>query len=37
MSVRWPACLSTLPTRYDFDSWREYSYLDEENLEKAEK
>ena len=22
--------------RYDFDSWREFSYLDEENKEKAE-
>lgn len=24
------------PSRYDFDSWREFSYLDEENREKAE-
>lgn len=23
--------------RYDFDSWREYSYLDEEEKEKGEK
>lgn len=23
-------------SRYDFDSWREFSYLDEENREKAE-
>ena len=23
--------------RYDFDSWREFSYHDEENLEKAER
>ena len=22
---------------YDFESWREFSYMDEENLEKAEK
>lgn len=23
--------------RYDFDSWREFSYLDEENLESAQR
>ena len=23
--------------RYDFESWREFSYMDEENLEKAER
>ena len=25
------------PNRYDFDSWREFSYLDEENLESAQR
>ena len=27
----------SLMDRYDFDSWREYSYLDEEEKEKGEK
>ena len=29
-------CAILLP-RYDFNSWREYSYLDEEEKEKGEK
>lgn len=28
--------LTMIDYRYDFDSWREFSYLDEEEKEKAE-
>lgn len=35
----WRSCdyRMTYTCRYDFDSWREFSYMDEENLEKAER
>ena len=29
-------CIHAYLYRYDFESWREFSYLDEENTEKAE-
>ena len=35
VSIHLKVCLSLF--RYDFDSWREYSYLDEEEKEKGEK